>query len=361
MNTLKIDAATLAADVAWLAKGKTRRSYVPVLATAHVSVTDGALRLRMTDYDLFREVMVSAENASATDTAVLVDPAKLAKLLKGAKGDALVSVDADGIRVEIAGRTVTMGKADGDIADYPAWPEFVAADAVMVDPATIKRALSSVGKDDTLPMLTGVRFDGGYMVTTDRFRMSRIEFARGGEFDSLVPWRPLELFTVGKGSVLIEFGRLFDKAMPSHGDKRIRVSRDGRSVVAFELDATFPKWAQLIPSEFSVVAEIRKADLLAALGGDNVDLTFNIGGTVTVSAYERGNAADVVVSQTIAAAVVSDDGLPFTIRVASAYVADALKCIAADVVEFGGTTPTRPMVFSAGADLHLVMPQRIPA
>jgi DNA polymerase III sliding clamp (beta) subunit (PCNA family) len=341
MNTLKIDAATLAADAAWIAKGKTRRTYVPVLATTHLSVTDDGLRLRITDFELFREVIVPAENAAASDVAVLVDPEKLAKFLKGAKGDALVSVDAaEGIRIEFGGRTITVGKADGDVADYPQWPEFVAADAVMVDPATIKRALSSVGRDGTLPMLTGVRFDAGNMVTTDRFRLSRIEFARGGEFDALVPREPLQLFTVGKGGVLIEFGKLFDRELPSHGDKRVRVSRDGRSVVAFELDAQFPKYRQLIPTEFTIMAGFRKADMLAALAGESVDLTFDsLVGTITVSGRERDGG--VVVSQAIAADVVHDDPTSFTIRACSKYVADALKGIDADLIEFGGTTPSR--------------------
>lgn len=371
MGTLKTDAATLAGDAAWIAKGKPSRYVVPILAAVHVSVVDDGLRLRMTDYDMFREVIIPAENAGAGDVAVLVDPAKLAAFLKGSKGDALVSITpgitADGktaggsLEISVGAKTVTLGASTAELADFPQWPEFVATDdrvAVMTS-QLLKQGLTSVGKDDTLPMLTGVKFDEGNMVTTDRFRLSRIGYAADG-FGALVPRQALDKFLIGKGAVSVEFGKLASMDNPAADEMRVRVSRDGRSVVARVLGAEFPKYRQLIPSESdaTVVAEIRKADLLAALAGDNVDLTLQPEGTMSVSARERDG--DVSVSQTIAAEIVTADGLPFTVRVCSKYVADALKGIAADVVTFYATTPTLPMIWQAGDDVHLVMPQRIP-
>lgn len=362
METLKIDAATLAADAAWIAKGKAARSYVPVLATTHVTVTSDGLRLRMTDYDMFREVTVPAENGADSDVAVLVDPAKLAAFLKGAKGDALVSVDVDGIEIAIGARTVKISAAAGDIADYPAWLEFGAADSAVVELALLKRALVSVGKDATLPMLTGVRFEDGSMATTDRFRLTWTTYAAAG-FTALIPADVFKPFTVGKGAVSVEFGNVGVDPSPSLPSQWVRVSRDNRSVIGRALDAEFPKWRQLISGpqdNAKVVAEIRRADLLDALAGDNVDLELHAD-AATMTVHGRENHGDVIVSQTIAADVATDDGLPFTVRMNTSYLAAALKSLDSDVVTLTATTPVRPVLFTAGETLHLLMPQRIPA
>lgn len=362
MFTLKIEAAELATAIAWISKGTARRSYVPALAAAHVSVTAAGLQLRATDFELFWESTVTAENGADTDTAVLVDPAALSKLLKGSKGDALVTVSDTGLEVVIGARTVRVGAISG-IEDYPEWPAFVATGApATMDTAAVKRALVAAGKDATLPMLTGVKFDDGHMVTTDRFRLARVDHA-GGAFDALVPSTALKPFTVGKGDLEVTLGRLSTMDNPSENELRVHVERAGRSIVARVLDAQFPKWRHLINSAkdaATMVAEVRKADLMAALAGLSVDLEWQAGGTVTVTG--RGGFADDVVSvQTVAADIASDTGLPFTVRLSTEYLTAALKAFDGDMVTFSASTSARPVSLEAGADYHLIMPQRIPA
>jgi DNA polymerase III sliding clamp (beta) subunit (PCNA family) len=98
-DTIKIDAATLAAHVTWIAKGK-QRPAVPILGTAQVRITGAGLSLRSTDYDLFREVVVPCDDGFDSDRAVQISPAMLAGLLKGCKGDAAVTVSDDGVTVD---------------------------------------------------------------------------------------------------------------------------------------------------------------------------------------------------------------------------------------------------------------------
>jgi DNA polymerase III sliding clamp (beta) subunit (PCNA family) len=169
---------------------------------------------------------------------------------------------------------------------------------------------------------------------------------------------------VGKGGpISVEYGILASMPNPGAGEARVRVSRDNRSIVVREMDNEFPKWRRLIDAAASgatLFAEVRKVDLVSALAGVHVDLTFQPGGTVTVDS-RRSVADDVLMSQVVAADIASDDGLPVTVRMSTEYLGAALKAIPADVVTVQMATPTRPVLLSGGGDTHLVMPQRIPS
>jgi DNA polymerase III sliding clamp (beta) subunit (PCNA family) len=233
-QTFKVDAAELSAATAWIGKA-IKNGRIPILDTMRVDVVAGGLRLRRTDYDLFLEATVSVEGAGdgGGQPTIQVSPVALAALLKGVKGDALVSIDTggeytreapDALSVQTGGRTVTVPGA-ADPADFPGWPVFEpTSPPAVLDVPTLKRALTSVGTDDTRPALTGVRFeDDGGMVTTDRFRMSQI--VHGGQgFTALVPSDALRLFTTGvaKGTVTVEYGKLASMDNPGANEARVR-------------------------------------------------------------------------------------------------------------------------------------------
>jgi len=229
-TAIKIDAAALAADVAWIAKGK-RRPAAPVLGTAQVRITAAGLSLRFTDFDWFREVIVASGDGYESGAAVQVSPAALAGLLKGCKGDAAVTVSAAGVSVGVGSRTLNVPKA-AEVEDFPEWPLFESqAEPAVLEAAIIKRGMTSVGTDDTLPMLTHVYFDHGALVTTDRFRLSVIRYAADG-FTAMVPAGALKAFTVGvKGDVIVEHGKLASMANPAVNEMRVRVSAGSRSVL----------------------------------------------------------------------------------------------------------------------------------
>jgi DNA polymerase III sliding clamp (beta) subunit (PCNA family) len=179
--------------------------------------------------------------------------------------------------------------------------------------------------------------------------MSRITYAGDG-FTALVPRQVLDLFTVGKEQVSIE-----------HRDQQVRVSAGNRSVIARELDAQFPRYQMLIAGAdegATVFAQFRRADLLGAFDtrAHQVRLQFRGDGTMQVSTGDDVGK----VEQTIAASVSSHDELPFQIAANPTYLASILKGIESETVEFTASKPTKPMVFKAGDDYHLLMPVRLP-
>lgn len=365
-DTIKVDAVTLAGHAAWL-KGKSSRYAVPIFATAQVQVVDGGLRIRRTDYNLFSEVIVPADGAQEGVIVVQVNAAQLAALTKGGKGDAVVSVDTTGLTVVVGSRTVTLPSA-GDVDDFPKWLEFTPADepAAVMDVATLKRGLTSVGHDDTLPMLTGVRFDDGNMVTTDRFRMSVITYADTG-FTTLVQRQTLQPFAKGKGQVTVEHGHT---GTETHSTEYVRVTSGDRSIMSPVLEADFPKWRHLMPADPPLAALVRRADLLDAVDprGFQVRLQWRGDGTMVVSTFDRDmmgpSGTSASLEQTIAANVtVNPYGgpeLPFLVAHNPAFLASILKGIESPNVEITATSPNKPVVYKSGADYHLLMPVRLP-
>jgi DNA polymerase-3 subunit beta len=202
-------------------------------------------------------------------------------------------------------------------------------------------------------MLTGVRFDGGVMASTDRFRLSCITYDSHG-FDALVPGAVLRAFASGDTVVNVEPGTVGADA------KWVRISSGGRSVLARQLDCEFPKYRQLIPTELPVQAMIRRDELLGAIGdSEHVTLTLRHDDTMLVCAASRDG--DMEVEQEISAPLLGDGELPFTVRLNSKNLAGCLKGTSAGVLKFAATTSSRPVVLTGAGDgdLHLVMPVRI--
>lgn len=366
-ETMKVDAAVLAQEVAWLAKAKA--SSFGVLQAVHLATTTDGLCLRRTDYELFRESVLPTEGG--VDDAVLVDPVKLSALLKRATGYATLEITdfesqsesgvQHGVVIEVGGRRITLRSA-GDVDDFPDWPLFQPLEKpAVLGAGQLARALTSVGNDDTLPMLTGVRFDDGVMASTDRFRLTAITYAEHG-FTALVPSSALRPFAAGADVVTVEYGKLAGMKNPAADEMRVQVSTGGRSIIARVMDAEFPKWRQLIPTEVSVAAMTSRAELLDALG-DEVQVTLQLRADNTMSVTSSGIHGDVSVEQEIVATVLDGgDELPFTIRLNTANLTDCVKGIVGGVLKLAATTSSRPLVLTGASDdeQHLVMPIRMP-
>lgn len=349
-RSLKVAADTLADELGWMAKLRAGSGFNPVTGCVQITAVVGALQLRRTDFEQFRETVIPVEGAG--QSAVTVDTAKLAALLKGASGPATVDVGDTGLSVGLAGRTVRLRATGND--EFPPWPGFepTATPAVLGAPQ-LARALASVGLDEALPALTGVAFDGGAMVTTDRFRLTRIVYAKSG-FTALVPGTAVRAFASGTDVVTVEPGKRRDT-----GEPLVRLSSGGRSVVAPMLDCEFPKWRPLIPDEdaLSLSVLLRRDDLLAAAQGEQVTLTVDDDDTMLVCA--TSSDGDVEVTEQIAVSVIRADG-PFTVKVSTRLLTGCLRAVGCGAVRLQASAPDKPvMLTDAGeSDTHLIMPTR---
>jgi DNA polymerase III sliding clamp (beta) subunit (PCNA family) len=361
-KTITVAAAGFAAEAAWIAKA-TPKSTMPIFNVVQVGVDDGVLTLRRTNLDAFAHTALPG--AGGAPAAILVDAAQLAAALKGAGGDAKVDVADDRLRLAVDGRILSLtAAAVGDNDEFPAWPDFTpAADGVILRAPQLARALTSVGHDDTLPMLTGVKFEDGMMLSTDKFRLTCIRYDDDG-FTALIPAVVLRPFASGTGTgtelVRVEHGSAGEGSM-------VRLSNWGytRTITGPVLDADFPKWRQLIPDadEMPVSVLLPRRQLLDAISGGGDDVTLTItedGAQVLVVSTDRKGSMEVEQAVKVIR-LIRGDGLPFTIRLNAKNLAGCLKGISAGAVVLMASAPSKPILLQFSDDLHLLMPIRIPA
>lgn len=167
----------------------------------------------------------------------------------------------DGTRVAIACGSAKFSLPTMPVEDYPDLPEIPentgAVPADLFSEAVSQVAIAA-GKDDTLPMLTGVRVeiegDKVVLAATDRFRLAVRELQwlpaeSGASGAALVPAKTLSeaaksAGSGGSGNVELAFGSAH--AIGSEG--MLGITSNAKKTTTRLLDAEFPKFRQLFPA-----------------------------------------------------------------------------------------------------------------
>jgi DNA polymerase-3 subunit beta len=303
---------------------------------------------------------------------VLVDARSLLKVIRthGRKlTDRTVLETSDGstltVRQGASSATLTLLP----IEDMPARPPITSAYRTVEGPAfsaAVARVVTAAGRDDTLPALTGVlaHHPAGRLelAATDRFKLAVDQVATEGS-DTTIPdvlWpaatlvKTLKAFGAKHGTVGL------------HADLGGYTARIGWScgrwaVLTRAIDAEFPRYRKLIPTEATHVLRFDRDALLAvAVGaGKAHDITFTVDGSTAVVEYASGYDATSTTSITVERL----EGMgAFRWAFTPSYLVDVLKLLASGPVTVSATTPTRPFVFRVDDQpdfLALVMPVRL--
>src|SRR5918996_447788 len=164
----RVERDALADAVAWTAKSLPSRPSVPVLAGVMLRVTDGLLHVSGFDYEISSQVSVEVQ--ADADGAALVSGRLLAEITKALPAKP-VEIAAVGAHLELV-----CGSARFTLPTMPVLPQT----AGTVDAATFAAAVAQVavaaGRDETLPMMTGVRLELSgstlALLATDRYRLA---------------------------------------------------------------------------------------------------------------------------------------------------------------------------------------------
>src|SRR5262245_32582432 len=215
----RVEREALADAVAWTAKSLPNRPSVPVLAGVLMRVSDGQLIVSGFDYEVSSQVTVGVQADS--DGAALVSGRLLAEITKALPAKP-AEVAAVGSHLELVCGSARFTLPTMPVEDYPTLPEMPET-AGVIDATEFAAAVAQVavaaGRDETIPMLTGVRmeFDGSALalLATDRYRAAVRELSwrpQDGSIalNALVPARTLadtaktrsEERRVGKGGQL---------------------------------------------------------------------------------------------------------------------------------------------------------------
>ena len=378
---LRVERDALADAVAWTARSLPARPAVPVLAGVHLSAggtgaAEQSLSVSGFDYEVSTQVDVDVNVITAGQA--LVSGRLLADITRSLPPHP-VDVSVDGSRVIIACGSSRFTLPTMPIEDYPRLPAMPAT-AGTVSGSLFAQAVAQVaiaaGKDDTLPMLTGVRMEiDGQRLTlaaTDRYRLAVRE----------LDWNPGDP-SAEPAQVLVPARTLAEAAKSLTGTADVTIALSGgvaggagEGIIGFAgatrrtttrlLDAQFPPYRTLLPSEFNVTAEVAVPALIDAVKrvslvadrGAAVRLEFSTG-TLRLSAggEDEGRAEEELEAQL--------DGDDITVGFNAGFLLDGLAAVESGTARLQFTQPTKPAVIcSAGTDAaaytYLIMPVRFP-
>ncbi|MEV6068274.1 DNA polymerase III subunit beta [Nocardia sp. NPDC052001] len=373
-----------AESVAWVARSLPSRPPVPVLGGVLLVADEDGLTVSGFDYEVSAQMRVAAEVAGPGQ--VLVSGRLLADITKSLPNKP-VDVSVDGTRVLIACGSAKFSLPTMPVEDYPQLPELPPQTgdlAVDLFAEAVGQVAVAAGRDDTLPMLTGIRveIEGPKVVlaATDRFRLAvrELEWNPGRadvETAVLVPARTLS----EAGKTLGSSDQPVQLAFGTGSDGLLGIVNGGRRTTTRLLDAEFPKFRQLLPKEHTSVATLSVSALVEAI--KRVALVAERGAQVRMEFSEEGlllsaGGDDAGRAEEWLEADFRGEGL--TIAFNPGYLVDGLGALRTDKVTFGFTTPSRPAVFVpapeedpaqldsgafaalASSYIYLLMPVRLP-
>ncbi|MCZ4077476.1 DNA polymerase III subunit beta [Rhodococcus sp. H36-A4] len=352
-------------SVAWVARSLPSRPPVPVLGGVLLAVDEQGLTVSGFDYEVSAQVRVSAEVATAG--RVLVSGKLLADITKSLPNKP-VDVGVEGTRVLITCGSAKFSLPTMPVEDYPQLPELptqTGSIPVEVFSEAIAQVAVAAGRDDTLPMLTGIRVEIAgtkvVLAATDRFRLAvrELDWTPVGEditTEVLIPAKTLSESAktlVGNASSLVELA--LGSGSTIGADGLLGIISEGRRTTTRLLDADFPKFRQLLPPEHTAVAVVEIAPLVEAIKrvalvaerGAQVRLEFSAEGVLlSAGGDDAGRAEEALLADF--------QGEALTIAFNPGYLIDGLSSLHSEKVTFGFTTPSRPAVLRPTSQDELV-------
>ncbi|MBG0826975.1 DNA polymerase III subunit beta [Planomonospora sp. ID67723] len=374
----RVDRDVLAEAVAWTARSLPARPSVPVLAGMRLEVTEsGQLKLSGFDYEVSAEVTL--EPQTGEPGVVLVSGKLLAEITRALPAQPVDFV-VDGMKAVVTCGSARFTLLTMPVEDYPSLPVMPpAAGRVGSDvfASAVGQVAVATGKDDTLPMLTGVRVeiegDTVTLAATDRYRLAVRELKWQPEQPdisaiAMIPGKTLADAAKALGATGAEV-EIAMSSVGGTGEGMIGFSSAGRRTTTRLLDPEFPKYRSLLPTEFSARADLPvgsfveavKRVALVAERNTPIRMAFRDGEVV----LEAGSGDE---AQAVEVLPVDFEGDDINIAFNHQFLLEGLGAIDSDVARLQMTTSTKPAILTGGKPVedggvpdyrYLIMPIRL--
>ena len=379
----RVERDVLADAVAWAARSLPVRPSAPVLAGLLIETRsdDGGDGLILSTFDYETSARATVPAAVVEEGRALVSGRLLADICRSLPNKP-VEMAVEGAKVSLICGSARFSLQTMPVDEYPSLPDMPRATGTVRSDAfahAVAQAVTAAGRDDMLPVLTGVRIeiDGAdiALLATDRFRLSLRELG----------WDPAS--TDATAAALVPAKVLADtaKSLTSGTEVTIALAGTGagEGIIGFEgsagggvrrtttrlLDGEFPKVRTLFPSEQGTLARVDRVTLVEAVKrvslvaerNTAVQLSF-ADGSLTLDA---GSGDEALATEQIDASIKGED---ITTGFNPQFLLDGLTAIEAPVVELAFTAASKPAVM-AGVDSldgeadpsfrYLLMPRRL--
>lgn len=383
----RVERDVLADAVAWTARALPIRPSAPVLAglLIEAGTFEGADGLQLSTFDYETSARATLNADVSDEGRALVSGRLLADICRSLPNKP-VEMSIEGAKVTLTCGSARFSLQTMPVEDYPTLPQMPESRGTVSSAGfahAVSQAVTAAGRDDMLPVLTGVRLeldgDSIAMLATDRFRLSQRELT----------WSPAAPDI--DAAALVPAKVLADTAKALAGGTEISIALStpgsgggaGEGIIGFEgsagdgirrtttrlLDGDFPKVRSLFPREHLTVARVDRAGLVEAVKrvslvaerNTAVQLAFADG----VLTLDAGSGEEAMASESLEANVTGED---ITTGFNPAYLLDGLTAIEAPFVELAFTQASKPVVLSGVGSLegdadtdfrYLLMPRRL--
>ncbi|MEP7765348.1 DNA polymerase III subunit beta [Sanguibacter sp. 25GB23B1] len=355
----RVERDVLAEAVTWTARTLPTRPPAPVLAGVKIEATsDGVIGLSSFDYEVSARSEIPAE-VSEPGT-VLVSGRLLAEISRSLPGKP-VDFTVEGSKVTVVCGASRFTLLTMPVEDYPALPTMPdIAGSVAGDELThaVAQVTVAASRDDTLPLLTGVRVEiEGERITllaTDRYRLALREMT----------WKPAspDISTVA----LVRARTLSDVAKSLGGSGSVNVALStgagvdligfeagGRHTTSLLVDGDYPHVRRLFPDETPIHAVVSTQSLidaskrvaLVAERNTPIRLSFSEGQVV----LDAGQGDDAQASEALEAVLVGED---ISVAFNPQFLLDGLGALGTDFTRLSFTHPNKPVEFTGQSTLE---------
>lgn len=347
------------------------KATMPVLSHVLISATKQGVFLSSTNLETGVKFLVPAK---VIEEGTLTVPARIileycvslpaGKMALSSEGGQLL-VNSGGFEAKIDGMSAS---------EFPKLPTFPKNNLITFTKSDFVKAMSLVGfsaaVDEGRPVLTGVKTvvssSGVVFAATDGYRLSVLNLKTDrkieGELSMIIPSRSM----VEVARVLADVEEKTAVVFSLTEEKNQAVFLVGNVELSTRLiEGSFPNFEKIIPSAFSVNAEVSKEGLLKAVRAASVfakdsaniiKLGFEDSGRIVVSA----NAPQVGSNVAVVEAKVKGKNVEIAFN--SRFLVEFLANAGADLVEFATEGSLNPGVFKLAGQpeyLHIIMPVRV--
>lgn len=354
----RVDRDVLAEAVTWTARSLPTRPPVPVLAGVRLEAdASGVVQLSSFDYE------VSARSEIAADVSepgtVLVSGRLLAEISRALPAKP-VDLMLEGTKVSVTCGASRFSLLTMPVEDYPALPAMPAVvGTIPGDQLTeaVAQVTVAASRDDTLPLLTGVRMEiEGEVITllaTDRYRLAL----------RTLTWHPAN--PDHSSVALVRARTLSDAAKSLGGSDQVTVALStgagvdligfeagGRHTTSLLVDGDYPAVRRLFPDETPIHAVVSTQALteaarrvsLVAERNTPIRLAFSEGQVV----LDAGQGDDAQASEALEAALVGEE---ITVAFNPQFLLDGLGALSTEFVRMSFTHPNKPVEFTGQSSL----------
>jgi len=370
-----LDRGVLGDAVSWATRTLPVRPAMPILQGVRiVADAGGELQLSTFDYEVSAQIRLEAEIEQPGE--VLVQGRMLSDIVR-ALPNKDVSIALEGTKLQVRCGSARFALATLPVEEYPqlpSMPPVAGAVAADVFAEAISQVTVAASKDDTLPLLTGVKVEiSGETMTlmaTDRYRLALRELT----------WNPstpgTELTALVRGRTLHEVAR----SLATGGGVEIALSdADSANLIGFEaggrrttstlVDGDYPPVRRLFPETSAITAVVATGSLIDAV--KRVSLVAERNTPVRLSfsegqvSLEAGAGDDAQASEALEAHLEGED---LVVGFNSGFLLDGLGALGTEFARLTFTDSIKPSVMTGQDSLegepdnsykYLIMPMRI--